>query len=91
MIRLILAAAAMAAPQTAGDIRSGGNMPTLDPMPGSAFCPETAMSLARKMGEQPPDAIRLTDLPPAQMFMAVDRRVDGCPAPIVVQYGIGGR
>jgi hypothetical protein len=33
----------------------------------------------------------LGELPPAQMFLAVDRRVDGCAAPLIVKSGIGGR
>lgn len=60
------------------------DMPVLDPTPESALCPETAMSLARKMGKRPPQAIPLSKLPPAQTFMAVDRRVDGCPAPLTM-------
>jgi hypothetical protein len=60
------------------------DMPVLNPMPESALCPETPMSLARKMGKRPPQAIPLSKLPPAQTFMAVDRRVDGCPAPLTM-------
>jgi hypothetical protein len=60
------------------------DMPVLDPMPAGALCPETPMSLARKMGKRPPSAIPLSKLPPAQTFMAVDRRVDGCEAPLTM-------
>ncbi|WP_300973379.1 hypothetical protein [Sphingomonas sp. LHG3406-1] len=45
-------------------------------------CPDTAMSLARKQGANP-RARNLAELPPAQTFMAVDRRVDGCPMPLL--------
>ena len=84
MLRFVLAAAALSAPQTAGD------MPRIDPGAAATdFCPETPMSQARKMGERATDAIPLSELPPAQMFLAVDRRVDGCPAPVVVKYGVG--
>ena len=44
----------------------------------------TPMSVARKMGKRPPEAVPLTKLPPAQTFMAVDRRIDNCPAPLTM-------
>jgi hypothetical protein len=59
-------------------------MPILDPNPQTARCPETPMSIARKMGRRPPQAIPLSKLPPAQTFMAVDRRVGGCEAPLTM-------
>lgn len=46
-------------------------------------CPETPMSLARKQGENP-RARPLGELPPAHTFMAVDRRVGGCAAPMLM-------
>lgn len=46
-------------------------------------CPETPMSLARKQGARP-EGRKLGDLPPAQAFAAVDRRVSGCPAPMLM-------
>jgi hypothetical protein len=74
----LMLAAASAAPQPIRD------MPVINPAPQSDLCPETPMSLARKMGKQPPRAIPLNKLPPAQTFMAVDRRVDNCPAPLTL-------
>ena len=50
-------------------------MPVVNPAPEGALCPETPMSLARKMGKGGLRAIPLTKLPPAQTFMAVDRRI----------------
>ena len=58
--------------------------PVFNPAPQGKFCPETPMSLARKMGRNPPRAIPLSKLPPAQTFMAVDRRIAGCPAPLTI-------
>jgi hypothetical protein len=78
---LLLTVALLAASATAEPAR---DMPVLNPAPEAAFCPETPMSLARKMGKQPPKAIPLTKLPPAQTFMAVDRRIGGCPAPLTM-------
>jgi hypothetical protein len=63
------------------------DMPVVNPSPQGDLCPETPMSLARKLGRSPPKAIPLSKLPPAQTFMAVDRRVDGCPAPMtMIEY-----
>jgi hypothetical protein len=70
--------AASAAAQPARD------MPVINPSPERALCPETPMSVARKMGRRPPQAIPLNKLPPAQTFMAVDRRIDNCPAPLTM-------
>ena len=60
------------------------DMPVINPAPQRALCPETPMSVARKMGKRPPEAVPLTKLPPAQTFMAVDRRIDNCPAPLTM-------
>lgn len=72
----LLAAAATAQPAL--------DTPVFNPAPQGHSCPETPMSLARKMGTRPPRAIPLTQLPPAQTFMAVDRRIDKCPAPMTM-------
>lgn len=80
---LLLAASAAAQPAR--------DMPVVDPLPQGLLCPETPMSLARKMGRRPPKAIPLNRLPPAQTFMAVDRRIDGCPAPLTMARYRGTR
>ena len=68
------------------------DMPVIDPAPQQRCRPETPMSLARKMGKRPPKAVPLNKLPPGQTFMAVDRRVDGCPAPMtMIEYRGGAR
>lgn len=77
--------AASAAPYAAGD------MPVLNPVEQSAHCPETPMSVARKLGKGHAQAIPLSELPPAQAFMAVDRRVSGCPAPLTMTDYRNGR
>jgi hypothetical protein len=83
-VTLLAAAAASAQP-----VR---DMPVINPAPDRASCPETPMSLARKMGKRPPEAIPLSKLPPAQTFMAVDRRIAGCPAPMtMIEYRGGAR
>lgn len=57
-------------------------MPVQSPYREAGDCPDTPMSLARKQGASP-KARKLGELPPAQAFMAVDRRVDGCPMPML--------
>ena len=74
---LTLAAATSAPPQPVRD------MPVINPAPQNDRCPETPMSLARKMGKTP-HAVPLNKLPPGQTFMAVDRRISGCPAPLTM-------
>ena len=79
---LLMAAAASAQPAR--------DMPVVNPLPQNALCPDTPMSIARKMGKRPPHAIPLSKLPPAQTFMAVERRIDGCPAPLTATEYRGG-
>jgi hypothetical protein len=66
------------------------NMPVVNPLQQPADCPETPMSLARKQAERP-QAIPLDQLPPATMFAAVDRRIDRCPAPLILSAEPVGR
>jgi len=73
------------------DAEPARDMPVINPMPEEFRCPETPMSVAHKVGKQRPDAIPLSKLPPAQTFMAVDCRVDGCPAPLTAAEYRGGR
>ena len=66
------------------------NMPVVNPLQQPADCPETPMSLARKQAERP-QAIPLDQLPAATMFAALDRRIGGCPAPLVLSAEPLGR
>ena len=77
---LLLAVSLFAASAIAEPAR---DMPIINPAPEGKLCPETPMSLARKMGKTP-RAIPLNKLPTAQAFMAVDRRIAGCPAPLTM-------
>ena len=78
---LLLATALFAA---SGVVQPARDAPVFNPVPQGQFCPETPMSLARKMGKSPLHAIPLNKLPPGQTFMAVDRRIGGCPAPLTM-------
>ena len=77
---LLFPIAMMAASASA---QPAGNMPVVNPAPQSDVCPETPMSMARKQGDRL-KGVPLNKLPPAQTFMAVDRRINGCPAPLTM-------
>ena len=53
-------------------------------------CPQTtavhAWTPDRKLAPR-----RLSELPPANAYKAVYRKVGGCEVPVIVKYGIGGR
>lgn len=81
---VILAAFALPGAAPSPAVQLAAPMPQNDPFAVARGCPETPMSLARKRGAKP-EAQRLGELPPAQTFMAVDRRVDGCAAPMLMR------
>ncbi len=41
-------------------------------------------------GAERPPARPTTRMPPANLHLAVDRRVGGCPVPVIVRYGVDG-
>lgn len=53
-------------------------------------CPQTtsvhAWTRDRKLTPQ-----KLGELPPANAYKAVYRKIGGCEVPVVVKYGVGGR
>ena len=53
-------------------------------------CPQTTSYYAWDRGKSVAPR-KLTQLPPANVYSTVYRRVDGCEVPIVVKYGVGGR
>ncbi len=77
---LLAAAAVIAAPQTA----------TLPTQPASAKCPRTTAQYARQRGKSVKPQ-KLTELPDANLYLTVYRRIDGCESPIIVKYGVSGR
>ena len=87
---LPLVALALGAPSAPPTSRPVADMPGWNPYPDQAGCPETPMSMARKQGENP-RARPLHELPDALLFAAVDRRVDRCPAPLVLSREPRGR
>ena len=52
-------------------------------------CPQTTSIYAYRT-DKPLTPRKLTDLPDANAYSAVLRRIGGCEVPIVVRYGVGG-
>jgi hypothetical protein len=68
-----------------------GDMPMNNPKANQpASCPATSRYEASRRGKTP-KAQRLTELPDADMYKAVYRRIGRCEAPIIVKYGVAGR
>ena len=64
--------------------------PVINPNgPASAICPPTSRYEAARRGGKL-GLKRLNELPAADMYNAVYRRIDGCEAPIIVRYDVGG-
>jgi hypothetical protein len=82
---LLLAFAALtAAPQP----------PAAQTHPTSSMCARTTSYLADAESlyrGRPLTPRRLTELPDANLYFGVYRRIDGCEAPIIVKYGVSGR
>ena len=81
VLMLVPAALCLGAAPPAETAPEPVTMPSWSPYAAANACPETPMSLAREQGQRP-GLRRLTELPDAQAFAAVDRRVGGCPAPM---------
>lgn len=85
MLLLTTLLLAAASPQPAGD------MPMINPKAGQpATCPATSRYEASKRGKTP-RAQKLNELPDADVYRAVFRRIGKCEAPIIVKYGVAGR
>jgi len=67
------------------------DMPAINPKANqAASCPATSRYEASRRGKTP-KAQRLTELPDADLYKAVYRRIGRCEAPIIVKYGVAGR
>ena len=53
-------------------------------------CPQEALHYAYRDGKKLAPK-KLTELPDANAYSAVYRRVDGCQIPVVVKYGVSPR
>ena len=80
---LLLLSAIMAIPTA--------DMPVINPKAGQpANCPATSRYEAARRGKTL-QARKLSQLPDADLYKAVYRKIGGCEAPIVVKFGVSGR
>ena len=71
--------------------KTAGEMPVVHPDAAiGKTCPATSRYEAARRGGQLKLQL-LNQLPAADMYKAVYRRIDGCNAPIIARSGIGGR
>lgn len=84
---MLLLAAALFAAATA-PVQPVRDMPLINPNAGRpATCPATSRYEAARRGGTP-KARKLGELPDADMYRAVYRRIGHCVAPVVVKYGV---
>ena len=90
---ILLPAASVAAPsviQIAPAPQATADMPVISPNAGSAQnCPPTSRYQAMQKNRRP-DAQKLNELPAADLYKSVYRRVGNCEVPIIAGYNIGG-
>ena len=85
---MLLFAAAFFAAASAEPAR---DMPVVNPRAGQpANCPATSRYEASRRGKTP-RAQKLGELPDADAYKAVYRRIGGCEVPVVVKFGVSGR
>ena len=84
LLFVALLAAAAASSQPIGD------MPIINPKAGQpTSCPATSRYEASRRGKTP-KAQKLNELPDADVYAAVYRKIGRCEAPIIVKYGVSG-
>ena len=67
------------------------DMPVINPKASQpANCPATSRYEAAGRGKTP-KARKLGELPDADMYKTVYRRIGHCEAPIIVKFGVAGR
>ncbi len=67
------------------------DMPVINPKAHQpAGCPATSRYEANAGGKAP-GAHKLNQLPAAEAYRAVYRRIAGCEIPVIVRYGVGAR
>jgi hypothetical protein len=93
-MRVLLLTSLLAIPASSAALPAG-DMPAYNPTPREAagLRPKTAAQTAAEQVKRGPAKLhKLTDLPPANAYIAVFRHGSkGCEAPIVVKYGLGRR
>jgi hypothetical protein len=88
---LLVTIALLGASAAAEPVQPIRDMPVVNPResePGT--CPAISRYEASGRNKKP-KAQKLNELPDADMYNAVYRRIGGCEVPIVVKYGVSGR
>jgi hypothetical protein len=68
-----------------------GDMPVINPKADQpTSCPATSRYEASKRGKTP-KAQKLNELPDADVYRAVYRKIGRCEAPIIVRFGVAGQ
>ena len=91
-MRLFILALALSvtAPALAARNFPAGDMPIHNPNAGApSTCPPTSRYEAARRGGKLPKSF-LNELPAADLYKAVYRRIGGCEVPIIVRYDVGG-
>jgi hypothetical protein len=85
---LLFSIALLAAATSADPAR---DMPVIDPKAGQpASCPATSRYEVSHRGKTP-KAQKLTELPDADLYLAVYRHIGRCEAPIITKFGVSDR
>ena len=67
------------------------DMPVVNPRENQpATCPATSRYEASRRSKKP-GAHKLNELPAADLYKTVYRRIGGCEVPIIVRFGVGDR
>ena len=75
----------------AASVEPVGDMPLINPKASQrATCPATSRYEASKRGKSP-KAQKLNELPDADVYRAVYRKIGRCEAPMIVKFGVVGR
>ena len=89
MTMLAIAFLSFSGAASAASLQPAGNMPILNPNGDvQAVCPPISRYEAMRRGGKLPPSY-LDELPAADLYKAVYRRIDGCIAPVIARYGIG--
>jgi hypothetical protein len=91
-MRLLILTAALSAasPAFAAEAYSTRDMPVQNPNAGApSTCPPTSRHEAARRGGKLPRSL-LSELPAADLYLSVYRKIGGCEVPIIVRYNVGG-
>jgi len=87
---ILVAALSVAAPAAAAEAYHTRDMPVQNPNAGApSICPPTSRYEAARRGGKLPRSL-LNELPAADLYLSVYRKIGGCEVPIIVRYNVGG-